>query len=86
MMKELDSEEISELMAYDRHVQPLFNPHWYFGMLASTICNMLSSKDAPRRTPQDFMLKYVTAEDDDEVEARNMAVLDAKIARQNASK
>lgn len=82
LLKELDSEEISELMAFDQHVQPHFDPHWGFGMLASTICNMLSGKDARRVTPQEFIPRYAMEEDLDLVEERNLAILNRKVARQ----
>ena len=84
LLREYDAEEIEYWRAYDRHVEVLHSPNWAFGMLASIIVNMMSGKDARRVTPQEFIPIYEKEWEDNP--EQDIAILNAMIAKQNASK
>lgn len=78
LLSELDSEELSEWLAYDQ-LEPLPDAHWDSGMMASTVVNMFS-KTNRRYKPTDFMPHYrISGRHDPE---QDMAILDAMIAGQ----
>lgn len=80
LLLELDSEELSEWMAYDQ-LEPLPDAHWDSGMMASTVVNMFGKANR-RYKPTDFMPSYKCVKEHSP--EHDMAILDAMIADQEA--
>lgn len=54
LQQEIDSQHFTELLAYDRYIEP-FGGEWrQVGMLAAVVAGLASSK-GKRPTPEDFM-------------------------------
>lgn len=82
LLSEIDSNELSEWMAYDRYVEPLPDLYWAAGMIASIMANLWGKKGR-RFKPKDFMPIY--RERVQRTPEQDVAILDAMCARQNAS-
>lgn len=82
LLSEMDSEEVSEWMAFDQ-LEPLPDVSWSSGMVAATMCNLWGKRTKPFK-PNDFMPVYRQTKTHSP--EQDMALLDAMIARQPLQK
>lgn len=76
LLSEMDSQELSEWMAFDQ-IEPLPDPYWASGMVASTMCNLWGKRSKPYK-PKEFMPTYQVKPSP----AQDRAILDALMAKQ----
>ena len=77
LLSELDSRELSEWLAYDR-LEPLDDPYWRSGMVASTVANCMAGKKGEKFKPQDFLPRQKP-----QSAKQSKAIFENIIARQN---